>query len=185
MGLPFGVGVFSVAARLTWAKAPDLVLNAFVNSLPFRAGAHLVFAGGPIDGEVGKILRRQALEHGDRRVHIIGEIEDVGTLYAASDVFVNGRRNAEPFGISIAEALASGVPVIALREGGPSEMISDGQNGWFVEAATVEGYLRAIEQAWRDRSNWEWMGQIAKTTVQELTVSQQVDKYLSIVKKTP
>lgn len=184
LGLPLGVSVFSVAARLTWAKAPDLVLGAFVKSSPFKAGAHLVLAGGPIDGEIGKMLRNQALEQGDGRVHIIGETDDVGTLYAASNVFINGRRNAEPFGISIAEALASGVPVVALREGGPSEMIIDRKNGWFVEAPTVDGYLNGIQQAWNDRNSWGWMGEVAKESVRELTVSQQVDKYLAILQRS-
>ncbi len=180
-GVPVDAALFSVAARLVWDKAPDLVLRAFLGSEAFRGGAHLVIAGGPLDTDFGRSLLGLADSEGEGRVQITGEIDDVGTLYGASDVFVNGRRNAEPFGISIAEAMASGLPVIAYKVGGPSEMIRDGSTGWLLDHPTVEAYLDGFERAWSERTQWQEMGRAARESAMAFSVEKQVDIYLAIL----
>jgi glycosyltransferase involved in cell wall biosynthesis len=181
--LPVDVPVFSVAARLAWDKGPDLVLKAFLASEAFRSGAHLVIAGGPLETDLGRSLLESADSEGEGRVQLIGEIEDVGNLYAASDVFVNGRRDAEPFGISIAEAMASGLPVIAYKAGGPSEMIQNRSTGWLLDHPTVDAYLGGFEQAWNERSHWQEMGSAARENAMAFSVEKQVENYLSILER--
>lgn len=51
----------------------------------------------------------------------------------------------EAFGNVAIEALACGVPVIAYRRGGPSEIVRDGQTGFLVEPDSVEGLVAAID----------------------------------------
>jgi UDP-glucose:tetrahydrobiopterin glucosyltransferase len=50
----------------------------------------------------------------------------------------------EAFGNVAIEALACGVPVIAYRRGGPSEIVVDGVTGWLVEPDSVAGLVAAI-----------------------------------------
>lgn len=50
----------------------------------------------------------------------------------------------EAFGNVAIEALACGVPVIAYRQGGPAEIVRDGETGWLVEPDSLEGLVRAI-----------------------------------------
>lgn len=50
----------------------------------------------------------------------------------------------EAFGNVAIEALACGVPVIAYRRGGPSEIIQEGKTGWLVAPDSVEGLVDAI-----------------------------------------
>lgn len=50
----------------------------------------------------------------------------------------------EAFGNVAIEALACGVPVIAYRRGGPTEIVRHGQTGWLVEPDSVEGVIEAI-----------------------------------------
>ena len=45
------------------------------------------------------------------------------------------------------EAMGSGLPVIATREGGMVEMIADGQTGWLAKAATAQGLQEALHRA--------------------------------------
>ncbi|MBD3882987.1 glycosyltransferase family 4 protein [Phormidium tenue FACHB-886] len=52
----------------------------------------------------------------------------------------------EAFGNVAIEALACGVPVIAYRRGGPSEIVSQGETGWLVEPDSVSGLVKAIAQ---------------------------------------
>lgn len=53
-------------------------------------------------------------------------------------------RWVEAFGIVAIEALACGVPVIAYRRGGPTEIIREGKTGWLVEPDRVEALVEAI-----------------------------------------
>jgi len=53
-------------------------------------------------------------------------------------------RWVEAFGIVVIEALACGVPVIAYRRGGPTEILRHGVTGWLVEADQVGALVAAI-----------------------------------------
>jgi len=50
----------------------------------------------------------------------------------------------EAFGMVAIEAFACGVPVIAYRRGGPTEIVRHGQTGWLVEPDSIEGLVAAI-----------------------------------------
>jgi UDP-glucose:tetrahydrobiopterin glucosyltransferase len=54
-------------------------------------------------------------------------------------------RWVEAFGNVLIEALACGVPVIAYRRGGPTEIIKEGETGWLVEPDSVDGLIGAIK----------------------------------------
>ena len=54
-------------------------------------------------------------------------------------------RWVEAFGNVVIEAFACGVPVIAYRRGGPSEIVKDGKTGFLVEPDSVIGLVEAIK----------------------------------------
>ena len=54
----------------------------------------------------------------------------------------------EDFGIAPVEALAGGVPVVALARGGALDYVRPGQNGLLVEREDPEAFVRAIRSAW-------------------------------------
>lgn len=60
--------------------------------------------------------------------------DDMASFYAGIDVFVlPTREDIEGFGLVIAEAMATGLPVIATRSGGATEVVADGKTGILVE----------------------------------------------------
>ena len=59
------------------------------------------------------------------------DLSRVPEYYTAADVFV-APSPYEPFGLVIIEAMACGAPVIATNQGGPPEIISEGQDGYLV-----------------------------------------------------
>jgi glycosyltransferase involved in cell wall biosynthesis len=78
----------------------------------------------------------QALSVSDR-VCLTGFRQDVIPVYDASDVLlVTSLR--ESFGLTIVEAMARCVPVVATRCGGPEELISDGETGFLVDISDTE-----------------------------------------------
>jgi glycosyltransferase involved in cell wall biosynthesis len=73
------------------------------------------------------------------------------------------------------EAMASGLPVLASRQGGMAEMIVDGETGWLVDKAEVgqlaEGMTRAIETP---PSKIAKMGSDASTSIRQICDPQNV-----------
>ena len=79
----------------------------------------------------------------NQHVRLIGWIEDVAKLLPTLDLFVSPSRS-EPFGLSIVEAMAGGVPIVATMSEGAREIIDDDQTGRLVPIGDVEALAKAI-----------------------------------------
>lgn len=181
LGIETGAPVYGVAARIHRDKAQDIVVEAFVQSdLPINGG-HLLVAGGPLDSVFAEEVRKSAKDLLGKQVHFLGEVNDLPKFYSTVDVVINGRRNVEPFGISVAEALGAGKPVIAYYLGGPSEMVLHKENGWLVNTPTVEEFKVALDESLKDRSNWAEMGDKSKAWSKKYSVESNVDTLIEIV----
>lgn len=95
----------------------------------------LVLAGGGSEGDV-RSLRATVAELGlERHVEIRPDVDDAEKfdLLAAADVFVSPVDNQqETFGISVVEAMAAGLPVVASRWDGYKDLVDDGITGVLV-----------------------------------------------------
>lgn len=70
-------------------------------------------------------VQERALQLGiGDRVKFLGWIPDVHNLYAAADIYCQPNTSPEPFGITYIEAMYAGLPVIAVNEGGPTEIVT-------------------------------------------------------------
>ena len=115
-------GVLWLGAMVDW-KRPDLALEvaARVPDITVRlAGTALDGAGERLAAELGARAAREDLAG---RVELVGSVEPEAALRTARVLLHTADR--EPFGIAIAEALASGVPVVAPAAGGPVEIVDD------------------------------------------------------------
>jgi glycosyltransferase involved in cell wall biosynthesis len=80
-------------------------------------------------------LKRLVQELGlTEKVNFLGYVadEDLPNFYSLADIYIHLAKN-EPFGLSVLEALAFGIPVISVKEGGPGELIKEGETGLFCE----------------------------------------------------
>jgi len=125
VGIADGVRLVGAAGRIDTWKGFDVVLDAVGPLRALRPGVEVVVAGGPVVGKesyaAGLATRAGTLEG----VHWLGPRTDVPELLADLDVFVLASTNPEPFSTVLAEALASGVPVVATDHGGSPEMLAD------------------------------------------------------------
>lgn len=84
--------------------------------------------------------------------------EDVPELYRLATrrggVFVNPALT-EPFGLTLLEAAASGLPLVATNDGGPTEIIRNCRNGVLVDPLNVDDLSEALESSIRDRRSWK------------------------------
>ena len=181
LGIPEDVGVYGVLARVTPDKAQDIVTEAFIKSKIINDGGCLVIAGGLNDHKYVDKIKEIAGEYLNKNIFLIGQINEVGDFYNAVDVIVNGRRNAEPFGISIAESLGCGKPILAYYLGGPSEMIIDGKGGWLVYEPTVDKFTTAFNRSYMDRLSWELMGVNNKNISSKFSVETNVQNFIDLI----
>lgn len=140
---PAGDGVqIAFAGRLIPGKGADHLIRALA-LLDDRAGVRLVIAG---DGPERPALSALAAELGvGDRVQFAGVLSDLRELWwdcqiAAfpSDTFV------DTFGMSALEAMACGRPVVATRNGGVPEVVSDGITGTLVAPGDPRGLAQAL-----------------------------------------
>jgi len=78
-----------------------------------------------------------------------GQVPDPIPFMALLDVFVSAS-DEEPFGIVLLEAMALGVPVVAVASGGPLEILKQGRFGALATSPEPADLVRAIEPLIRD-----------------------------------
>jgi glycosyltransferase involved in cell wall biosynthesis len=127
-------------AHLIPEKGVDHLLHAFAQMR--HREARLRIAG---DGPQASHLAQLAAELGlEGRVDLVGLTNDVPALLKEADIYVHPTL-AEAFGLAIAEAMATGLPVVASRLGGIPELVEDGVSGLLVEPRDSKAIARAID----------------------------------------
>ncbi|TWI47273.1 glycosyltransferase involved in cell wall biosynthesis [Pseudomonas duriflava] len=118
------------------------------------------------------------------RVRFIG-YQSPQTFYSAIDVAVVPSRWAEPFGMVAVEACAHGVPVIATRMGGLSEIIQDRFNGLLCSPAQPESLGVALRTLHDDKPLRERLAYQARSSVSALLgQDRMLDEYETIIRQT-
>ncbi len=109
--------------RQTKEKGADLLADAFLTARARDGRLHLVLAGG---GPEEQHLRDRLGPHAT----FLGwqEGEELAVTYASADVFLFASRT-DTFGQVLLEAQASGLPVVAVDEGGPASIVEHGITG--------------------------------------------------------
>ncbi|KAI4864706.1 glycosyltransferase family 4 protein [Hypoxylon rubiginosum] len=69
--------------------------------------------------------------------------EELATHYASADIFLHCSIT-ETFGLVVLEAMASGLPVIARDEGGPSDIVEHGNTGFLVPPNDLEEFVAKV-----------------------------------------
>jgi phenylacetate-CoA ligase len=148
---PDAPGVGTVG-RLMQGKDQASVLEAFASVRSAFPRARMVIAGVSADcapdgvGDYGDYLHRQVNRLGlGQSVIFTGFVPhgDMPDLYCALDVFVHPCVE-EPFGLVVVEAMASSLPVVAVRGGGIPEIIRDGIDGLLVSAHNPAAFAQAV-----------------------------------------
>ena len=116
------------AGRLTKEKGVDLLADAFLSAHRRDPRLHLVLAGG---GPEEDHVRHRLGNHGTFLGWLDGE--ELARVYASADLFLFPSQT-DTYGQVIVEAQASGLPVVAVAEGGPNSLIEHGKTGLLVSA---------------------------------------------------
>lgn len=129
LGLPMDSFVVGTVGRLDAVKNLRLMLQAHCRVLERYPAARAVIVG---DGPERAALQATAAELGiEHAVMFAGYRSDVRMLMPAFDVYLN-TSNYEGVSLTILEAMAAGVPVVATRVGGNPEVVVDQETGVLV-----------------------------------------------------
>lgn len=136
---------------------PEKGIGTLVRAMAMLNGpagrSHLAVVGAPAraDGSYEAQLREEAATLLGERSRFVGPVDEVPAVLRALDVLVNASPS-EPFGLSVLEAQACGVPVIGTDAGGIPEFVIDGKTGLLVSpnrpdalAAVLRRMLEAPE----------------------------------------
>ena len=128
-------------ARLIERKGLGDLIRAFARLERGRFELEIV-GGGPDEGVLRELTRRYGLE---QEVRFLGVLDRaaVAQRYREADLFTLPS-SAEAFGNVFAEALASGLPIVATNVGGIPELVEHGTNGLLVAPGDLERLAGAI-----------------------------------------
>jgi glycosyltransferase involved in cell wall biosynthesis len=93
---------------------------------------------------------------------LIGPVSDPVPYYLACDFVINSRIGAEPFGLSVVEAMMLGRPVLAHALGGPAETVVDGVTGWHTPDMSIASVTGTLERVMAERDRWQILGAQAR-----------------------
>ncbi len=158
------------ACRIEPWKGPDLVLRALsrLHDLP---NWRFWLAGGAQrkhEHSYFNELKRLAIELDlADRVIFLGQRTDVPVLMRACDLYCQGNRGPEAFGLSFVEASYCGLPIVTSHLGAASEWI-DPSSGFLVAPENVDDLAQALRILVTDADRRKVMGACAKDRVTEL-----------------
>lgn len=162
LGIPEGGFHVGCVARLAAVKDHGTLLKAFARLREGRPAAHLTLVG---DGAERRTLEQLCARLGlTSAVTFMGERGDIAPLLAAFDVFALSSLS-EGISLTLLEAAAAGLPIVATNVGGNTEVVVEGASGLLVPPADPERFAAALEEIARlpDRRA---MGQLGRERVE-------------------
>lgn len=124
------------------------ILKSLIRIKNLIPNIKVLFAGSGILLEKMKEFTR--LNNIEGYVNFLGFRNDVDKLLAISDVSISASKH-EGLGLALAEAMFSGIPVVATRDRGHQEMIENNFNGFLFEHGNQQQFIDCIMKLYTDR----------------------------------
>ena len=166
------------AGRLSAEKNLSLLVETMASLRnESRHDYRLLIAGdGPERGRLETEMEKTAPRH----VHFLGHVsdrEELADLFAAADVFLHPNPR-EPFGIAPLEAMASGLPLVAPREGGVLSFANQA-NAWLANP-NGDDFARAVTELFEHADSRESRRGLARKTAENLGWDRVTAEYFAL-----
>jgi sugar transferase (PEP-CTERM/EpsH1 system associated) len=146
LGLSRDDYIIATVAKLRPVKDIPTLINSFKLIHDKNPRVRLLIIGSygentdTLQNEIRELIEK--LEVGPY-VKFLGEVENIPELLSVVDIYMNTSLS-EGMSNTILEAMASGVPVVASRVGGNSELILDGQTGFLADMQNPVDFARKV-----------------------------------------
>lgn len=180
-GIPSQAPVLACIAFDAPFKALDILLTAFAKVVHNYPQAHLIQVG--VDPERSNLPGQAANLGLSDKIHWAGIRDNGWQVLNAADIYVQSSRFAEGLPLSIMEAMALKLPVIATQVAGIPEAVIDNESGYLVEAGNPDYLAQAIQRLLNQPDKWKAMGEASYLRYLQLfqaenSVKSLVEKYL-------
>jgi L-malate glycosyltransferase len=129
----------------------------------------LLAGDGPEMGKIISLIREYKLEQAFR---LTGFLDDMTGFYKSLDLYINTSLH-EGLPMGILEAMSYGIPVIAPKCGGLTEIIDNGIEGYLIEGRTNKGFSEKCIELFSDR---ELYMKMSAASVRKIAEEFSVDK---------
>lgn len=172
LGLEADVPIMLTVGRMDPEKRLDFIVEAFDLIADRVPNAHLVFAG---DGSARKHVEEKANStRAKDRIHFLGMVNraDLPDIFHDANVFLSAS-TTEVHPISVIEAIASGLPFVAVHDEAFEGMLEDGQNGYAVPL-DVKKYADVLADLLPDRERLKRFGMHSTELSEKYSIEAQV-----------
>jgi len=153
-----------IVGRLSSVKGHFYLIEAMKNVLEKITDAQLLIVGdGKIKQDLVNLSRRLGI---DKSVYFISSVADTAQVLSAMDLFVMPSLK-EGLGLSLMEAMASGLSVIASDVGGIKSLVQDGHRGKLVHPADSAAISGAILDLLADKDKARALGENARRFIRD------------------
>jgi glycosyltransferase involved in cell wall biosynthesis len=142
-GIPRNKPIVLYVGRVDPEKSLDVLMYAFIQAREKVPDAELVVVG---DGTARETLEKIAAKNNiEEYVHFTGRVvgDDLPQLYRTGSMF-GITSKTETQSIVLMEAMASGLPAVAVRAGAIPELIADGKNGYLIDYDNIDNYVNKL-----------------------------------------
>jgi glycosyltransferase involved in cell wall biosynthesis len=170
--------VIGVIGQLIPRKGHRYLIEAAPEILKHYPETRVLFFGqGPLRHDLQKLCERF---HVADKVHLAGFRTDLDRILPCLDLVVHPA-TMEGLGVSLLQAAAAGVPIVATRVGGIPEIVHDGVNGYLVASNDTLQLAAAIIRLLRDPKRTLAMGLAGRQFVRAgFSVEKMVERNLSV-----
>jgi trehalose synthase len=180
-GIPTDLPLVVQVSRFDKWKDPQGVIDAF-RIARRQVDCTLVLVGNvATDDPEGQEVFASLCDSAEERIRILS-VQDSALVNALqrSAAVVLQKSTREGFGLTVAEAMWKGTPVIGGRAGGIKHQIDDGKNGFLVD--TVEQAAERIVQLVKDPALGARLGEAARETVRhQFLMTRLMEDWLDLV----
>jgi glycosyltransferase involved in cell wall biosynthesis len=182
LGLAPDTLVIGMVAQLIPRKGHRYLLAALEDVLPHHPNLRvLLFGRGPLESE----LKRAIADHGlSAHVCMMGFVDNLSEILGCLDLLVHPA-DMEGLGVSLLQAAAARVPIIASRAGGMPEVVRDGENGLLIAPGDVPGLATAMNRLLDDADLRRRAGEAGRALIlREFSTDVMCEGNLAVYRKT-
>ncbi len=167
------IRIISVGS-LYWIKNQEMMIKAVNRIHEVNSNVDLTLLG---DGEDKEKLEEliDDLKANDY-IHLLGRKQDVVSYLQASDIYISASKT-EGLPLSIAEAMACGLPIVATKAGGVIDLVEENENGYLVNIDDLEGFIDRLNKLINDKKLRKEFSKKTLELVQDWTIEKCVNGY--------
>lgn len=177
IGLSSDDFVMIYPAELNTNKNQILLINVMEKLVKKYNNIHLLLPGrDSYNGHYQRIVKEKNLQ---KNVHFLGFRKDIPCLLKISDVSVSSSLR-EGLPVNIIEAMYSGLPIVAAKCRGMSDLIRSEQNGFLIDKNSEEQFIDVIEKIYLKKIKLDKIRNVNKRDSEKYLLDNILKEYIKI-----